>query len=393
MFRSAIVALLAVASFAPSSAATGSQPTTREFRAAAGGKLVLDLETGGSVEIEGTGGSTVSVTYALTCSPACDIAFDETGGGLKITTSYREHKRNASSNVDLEIRVPRSFDVELDSMGGGLSIDGVDGTFIGETKGGELTLHDVKGAAKLVTMGGEIKVTDSELDGFLKTMGGEVTVENVTGDVRGSSMGGNVRYRNVRRKGGTIASPDDLGKPIDDASGDSVQISTMGGDVEIKDAPEGADLHTMGGNIVVEDARRFVRAKTMGGDITIGAVDGWVQAVTMGGDIEVNLTGGGGDVTLTDMSGNVTLRVPPGFGMNLDLELAYTRNSSQEYRIEAPGGLKPTVSPDWDHGKGTPRKYIRTSGAVNGGGHKVKIETVNGNVTVKEEGPKGGGRR
>jgi hypothetical protein len=84
------------------------------------------------------------------------------------------------------------------------------------------------------------------------------------------------------------------------------------------------------------------------------------------------------------MSGDIDLVVPSGFGMDLDLEIAFTRNSSQDFEIDAPGNLPSTVSPDWDHGHGTPRKYIRSSGSVNGGGNSVKIETVNGNITIRE---------
>jgi DUF4097 and DUF4098 domain-containing protein YvlB len=384
MLRNAIAAVLSLACAALPAAATGSGPITREFRAAAGGRLILDLTAGGSVEIAGTGGSSVFVTYTLSCAPECEIAFDESKSGLKVTTAFKKQGGRQNSDIDLEIRVPRSFDLELDSTGGGVSIDGVEGSFAGETQGGELTLHDVKGDAKLTTMGGKITVTDSTVDGYLKTMGGEVMIENVVGDVKATSMGGNVRYKNVRRRDGQLASPEHVGKDLAEVSPDSVQISTMGGEIEIHDAPEGADLHTMGGDISVENARRFVRAKTMGGDIEIGSVDGWVQATTMGGDINVTLTGKGGDVTLTSLSGDITLRVPSGFGMDLDLEIAYTRNSRQEYRIDAPGGLKPTVSPDWDYDSGSPRKYIRAAGAVNGGGNKVKIETINGNITVKK---------
>ena len=121
----------------------------------------------------------------------------------------------------------------------------------------------------------------------------------------------------------------------------------------------------------------------MGGDIEIDSIDGWVKATTMAGDVEVTMTGSGGDATLTSMTGDITLYVPSDFGMDLDLEIAYTRNSRQEYRLDAPGGLTPTVSPDWDHDQGTARKYIRSSGSVNGGGNTVKIKTVNGNITVK----------
>jgi DUF4097 and DUF4098 domain-containing protein YvlB len=249
--------------------------------------------------------------------------------------------------------------------------------------GGPLTLHDVRGRADLKTMGGEIRLTDSELDGKLETMGGEVLFANVIGNVNGSSMGGNVRYKNVQRRDGRFGSPARVGDD-DEISAETVQISTMGGAIEVDDAPEGASLHTMGGDIRVTEAGRFVRAKTMGGDILIESVDGWVEATTMGGDVEVTVTGAGGFVDLESMSGEITLHVPSGFPMDLELEIAYTRNSRQDYRIDTPFDLQQSVSPEWDREQGTPRKYIRASGSTGGGGNRVRIETVNGNISVVE---------
>jgi DUF4097 and DUF4098 domain-containing protein YvlB len=383
MFRRTVPILALVCATLLLTAAAHAESGKREFPAAAGGTLVLELDAGGSVWITGTGGSSVIVDYLLDCSPPCEIGFDETGDGLEISTEFTKRGSGQRSEIELRIQVPSYFDVNLDSMGGRLSIDGVEGEFRGKTMGGRLTLHDVRGEAKLTTMGGRITLTDSELDGSLKTMGGEVLFENVIGDVKGSSMGGNVRYKNVQRRDGELGSPPRTGGHDHHVGPDTVQISTMGGAIEIEDAPEGADLHTMGGNIEIRDAQRFVRAKTMGGDILIDAVDGWVEATTMGGDIEVTVTGSGGNVTLVSMSGDVELEVPSGFGMDLDLEIAFTRNSRQEYRIEAPGGMPTSVTPEWDRKNGTPRKYIRMTGAVDGGGNTVKITTVNGNITVK----------
>ncbi|HEX4826259.1 MAG TPA: hypothetical protein VFV19_18305 [Candidatus Polarisedimenticolaceae bacterium] len=356
---------------------------SRDFKVAAGGKLTLELKTGGGVKIAGTGGSSVTVSYKLSCSPDCGIEFTQSGSDVRVETKYQSGQHSQTSNIELEIRVPSRYDVAIDSMGGGLSIDGVTGAFSGETKGGEISLHDVEGEAKLKTMGGEISVKDSTLDGSVSTMGGEVTIENVTGNVKGSSMGGNVSYKNVRRTDGKLASPPNTGGADGAEVGpETVQISTMGGEINTDDAPEGADVMTMGGNITVKNAGKFVRAKTMGGDIKLDAVDGWVKATTMGGNIDVALKGGGGDVELTSMSGTVVLHVPSGFGMNLDLEIAFTKNSSKEYTITAPGGGAPSVSPDWDYSQGSARKYIRKSAAVGGGGHKVTIKTVNGDITV-----------
>jgi DUF4097 and DUF4098 domain-containing protein YvlB len=201
------------------------------------------------------------------------------------------------------------------------------------------------------------------------------------GDVTGSSMGGNVRFRNVVRRSGSVAAPPRLDAV--DGTTDTVQISTMGGEIDVEDAPEGANLHTMGGNINVADAVRFVSAKTMGGDIQIKSIDGWVKATTMGGDIDVNVTGTGGDVELTSMSGDVTLVVPSGFSMEFDLEIAYTRGSSQDYKIITSYDVQQLETREWDYDHGSPRKYIRGSGTVGGGQNRVKIRTVNGNIEIK----------
>ncbi|HJQ98083.1 MAG TPA: DUF4097 family beta strand repeat-containing protein [Candidatus Polarisedimenticolaceae bacterium] len=385
MSRLMLLTAFAVAFAVPDGAFATETSGTREFKAAAGGKLTLDLDSGGSVKVSGTGGSAVTISYKLSCSPDCEISFDQSGSDVRVRTKFKEPARSQNSDGEFDIRVPSRFDVALDSMGGRLEIDGVTGAFTGETKGGEITLHDVEGEAKLTTMGGEIRVTDSTLDGSVSTMGGPVTIENVSGDLKGSSMGGGVRYKNVRRSDGKLASPPNTGGgDPSDITRDTVQISTMGGDIDTEDAPDGADVMTMGGDITVKSAKRFVRAKTMGGDIEIDSVDGWVQATTMGGDLDVSVIGGGGDVSLTSMSGNVVLNVPRGFGMELDLEIAFTKNSRKEYTLTAPGAGSPSVSPDWDYDKGSPRKYIRKSGAVNGGGHKVTVRTINGNVTVRE---------
>jgi len=381
MFKKAII-LIAVASMALLVITTTAQAETRQFSASSGGTLTLDLEAGGSVTITG-GGSGISVSYTMSGPSAenCRVEFQESGNGLKISTGYAKRERNQSSSIKFDIQVPSDFNVKLDSMGGGLSIEGVEGTFTGQTMGGALTLHDVRGTVKLHTLGGAIRLTDSELDGSLETNGGEVLFENVFGDVKGSSLGGNVRFKNVERRDGSLASPEHLGD-FDGVTSDTVQISTMGGGIEIEDAPEGANLHTMGGDIRVSNAEQFVQAKTMGGDIYIRSVDGWVDATTYGGDIQATVTGQGGDVTLVSMSGDITLHVPPGFGMDLDLEIAFTRNSSQQYRIETDFDLKQSVTPEWDHDQGTPRKYIRSVGTGHGGGNRVKIETINGNIRV-----------
>ena len=380
-----VLTLLLVALAATGPALAAPAVETKRFAASPGGTLTLDLEAGGSVKITGDGGSGISVSYSASFderSPG-SVAFEERADGLKIVSRFSDKSgRHQSSDIDLEIHVPSRYDIELDSMGGGLEIVGLEGTFRGKTMGGELKLQQVRGEARLKTMGGEIHLTDSELDGSLETMGGEVLFRDVTGDVEGSSMGGEVRYERVHRRDGRVAKLEQL-EDLPELTDETVQITTMGGPIEVEDARDGVSLHTMGGDIHVKDAARFVKVTTMGGDIRVDEVDGWVQATTMGGDIEVHVVGSGGDVELTSMSGNVTLLVPAGFSMDLDLELAFTRGSGRDHKLVTDFELPQTVSDDWDYGQGSPRKYVRAKGAVGGGGHRVKIRTINGDLTVR----------
>lgn len=350
----------------------------REFRASSGQKLKLDLEAGGSVKIFGDGSGSVVVDHSE-CE-GCTLEFDEGKDGLRLVTRALRHGGNQNTSVDLEVHVPRRFDVAIDSAGGSVEIDGVEGTFEGQTMGGHLKLHDVRGEAKLKTMGGPIELTDSDLDGSLETMGGQVLFRDVVGDVRGSSMGGNVRYERVHRRNGKTATLDRLGE--DEVSDETVQITTMGGGIEVEDAPEGAAVHTMGGDIHIKDAQRFVRATTMGGDVVIDRADGSVQATTMGGNVEATVVGSGGDVALQSMSGDITLTVPRGFGMDLDLEIAFTRDSDRNYRIESDLDLERDTSDEWDYGHGSPRKYLRAEGKAGSGKNRVTIKTVNGNIKI-----------
>ncbi|MCK4763137.1 MAG: hypothetical protein KAW12_13155 [Candidatus Aminicenantes bacterium] len=346
----------------------------KEFKAAEGETLAVNLKSGGAIKISGWDRKLVSikVVYKDTEAKDWDFEFRETAAGIKIESRRRAQK--AKSPV-LEVLVPVKYDLELKTMGGAVTIDNIAGDISGRTMGGDLDLGKLKGKINFKTMGGEIVLQDSDIDGRLKTYGGRVLFENVTGDVKGTSLGGNVVYKNVKSRGG-------------ESTGKAVHLSTMGGSLNVNDAPEGAKLHTMGGNIHIRSAKKFVSAKTMGGNIEIGAVDGWVKATTMGGNIKVTMTGdldrGKRDVTLSSMGGDIVLIVPPGLSMDVDIELIFTKKNSKKYKISSDFDLQEKVSDHWDFGSGSPRKSIYGKAVIKGGKHKIEIKTVNGNIYLKK---------
>jgi len=185
-----------------------------------------------------------------------------------------------------------------------------------------------------------------------------------------------------------------------------VRIHRMGGDIEVKDAPQGADLETMGGNIRLGHVGPSARLHTMGGSIAVGHADGSVVAGTMGGEIRIESAYGpikastmGGSITvrvvgasnderdidLSSKGGTIRLIVPKDFPMDVHATVAYTRNSSQDFRIDEHFGLQQKVSSDWEGDFGTPRKFIRAEGRVGNGRNHVTINTVNGDVIFNAE--------
>lgn len=368
-------------------AAWAKDEETQEYRFSPGKRLEIELKGGGSVAITGWDQDGAKVTYFDTKRDVEDhkIKIREKKGGLTIT-SEMIRGRNVSHNLTFEIRVPRKVDLEFYSMGGGLELEGLEGTFEGKTMGGSLRLVDVHGEAHIRSMGGEIRVSDCRLDGRLSTGGGEVLLENVVGDLEASSGGGDVQYRNVRDRDGRLRAPGGLS--ANGMTEETVVITTAGGPIHVRGAPEGARLQTGGGEIWVRDASRFVEAWTGGGDIWILVEDGWVKAGTGAGDIDVEIEEGLGDgkkgIELWTGTGDVTVTLPKGLSLDLDLEIAYTRNSRKDYRIYSDWDMAIEYSTEWDYGNGSPRKYIWGTASVEGGLYEVKIRTVNGHIRIEK---------
>lgn len=184
-----------------------------------------------------------------------------------------------------------------------------------------------------------------------------------------------------------------------------VSVHKMGGDIDVGDAPNGADLmtmggsihlgsvgsyakvKTMGGDIVIDRAHGSVDASTMGGKITVSGTTGPVQASTMAGDITVHVTGTSGrrDIQLSSKSGTIVLAVPKDFPMDVHVTLAYTKDAGDHYRIINHMGLTQQETQDWDDSHSSPRKYIRATGRIGSGLNHVTIDTVNGDVILKQE--------
>ncbi len=380
--------------------------------ASPGEELHLDLETGAGVSISGWDEPRVEVGGRLAGRDWRDSRVEATreGHGVLVRIRSVRHFGSESTSHRLVIHVPRRFDVRLQSAGGELVIDGVEGTFRGSTGGGGMELTHLHGHAELSTGGGEIEVSDSTLSGSVSTGGGMVRFSGVGGGLHGSSGSGPVIYRepapgsDVTGDLGEVGDSGGLGhdrrsrdRDRDDdempadatvGAGGTLHISRAGGEVRLPAAPDGAVIDTGGGDVTVGRGAGLVAVSTGGGDIEVGPVAGSVRAGTGAGRVEITLEdarGGEQTVDVRSGSGAVLLVLPSGFRGTFDLETAYTESFGRATRITVPWELQRQTT-GWDDHEGTPRRYVRARGDVGGGGGRVRVKTVNGDIEVRQSG-------
>lgn len=347
----------------------------KEFKVKPGQKLYLDLETGTEIEIAGWDKDVVHIDLKVSGrdSDLFEIEVEQTSNGIDVITEYGYNKKRLDCDSRITVNVPKIFNIDFNTRGGDVKIVHVEGSIDGETMGGELNFSELKGELNCQTMGGSIIVMDSDVDGQVKTMGGKVHLENLTGDINASTMGGSVVQKNVKGRSGK--------------NGKELNVSTMGGPIDIDNAPNGAKVKTMGGGINVESVGNFLDAETMGGDITVKKLDGWIKASTMGGDIEVIMVGdpqsGKRDVFLKSMGGDIELTVPEELSMDIDVEIKWTKRNRQP-QIEGDFDIEEKISDDWENDNGDRDKLIKGTKSVKGGKNEIKIRTINGNVRINK---------
>ncbi|NJO03066.1 MAG: DUF4097 domain-containing protein [Bacteroidia bacterium] len=306
--------------------------------------------------------------------------FNETAQGLEIESSYQENIRNHSNNLKFSVKVPRAFNVTLQTSGGELNLSNLQGTLDGRTSGGNIKLNQLSGNMQMRTSGGNLSLSNLQGEGAFNTSGGNISVDGLDGKFEVRTSGGNISVNgsklegNVRTSGGNIS--------FNEASVVG-SVATSGGNIKIDNAPQGIQASTSGGNIMVAEAQDFVDVNTSGGNISLNQVNGWIQAKTSGGNIHAVVVGdpksGKKDVELISSGGDITLNVPANMDMTLDLQTSYNQRYARN---------KPEIKSDFDidvreETQGNQIK-VYAQGTVGSGTHRVVIKTSGGNIYLKK---------
>lgn len=314
-----------------------------------------------------------------------------------------------SSDIEINISIPKNFNMEVETMGGDIKVVGdLKGYMELSTWGGDVSFGNVDGDADVSSQGGDISAGNVTGALEISTQGGDITVGNVAGkQTELNTMGGDIEVGNVasslyiKTMGGDIL--------VGDVGG-SLDATTFGGDVDIKSVSGSAKAETYGGNIKLSGASGEIVAETKGGNIMLKNISGTVKAETMAGNIYAELNPARtGKSYMESMSGDVTLVIPGNakahiralvnlmgywghdyFDIDVDVdddgETRVTMKDKRKEKRNDGDKLKDKIKSDFkDSLFELDNSEVRAEYILNGGGHKIYLETSNGNISIKKK--------
>lgn len=176
----------------------------------------------------------------------------------------------------------------------------------------------------------------------LRTSGGNIDLKDLSGTEDFRTSGGNME---ASRCEGTIT------------------LATSGGNVGLRSVKGEIHATTSGGEISGDEIAGELRASTSGGNVHLDNLSCSLAASTSGGNIDVNLRTMGKYLDLSNSSGDISVVLPAGQGMDLKVtgERVHT-------------GKLNNFNGDVDERS--------VAGTLNGGGIPVKVSGNGGNVQV-----------
>lgn len=217
----------------------------------AGGTLRVELAMG-SLEIETHDEARVAVDASSFGWGGMKFALTGDGRNARLV-GERGGFPFLGMGARVRVRVPKEYSLDLNTGGGPIQIEAVQGSVRARTSGGPISLEGAVGPVDLQTSGGPIRVEGVRGDAVVRTSGGPITVSEVVGALEVETSGGPIRLQDV--DGPIRAHTSGGGISARFAGAPAGELRTSGGSIEVE-LPEGAgaelDARTSGGRVSVD---------------------------------------------------------------------------------------------------------------------------------------------
>jgi len=256
----------------------------------------LDVEPGellevripsGNVEIETHGEDRVEINGRV--SGLIDLVVERDDGRVRVFTEKSGALPFSFGRVELRVRVPEEFGVDIQTSGGRVEVEELQGPVDAETSGGSIDVSQIEGDVRLRTSGGSIELREIEGDVKAFTSGGSIRGSEIEGRIDVGTSGGSIRLRDVSGAADAETSGGSIEVRFDEPA--PARLRTTGGTIEIE-LVEGegydVDAHSVGGKVQLDDA--FTTSGRRDSDRFVGTLNGGgpqIEAETMGGSVRI----------------------------------------------------------------------------------------------------------
>lgn len=278
---------------------------SEEFTLSGPGNLKVET-SGGSIYVLARGGNAVKVDMfvrkgskklrpddaaAKEVLENYEINISKSGNTVTATAEKKSNFGNwfggDNTSISFTVYLPAKMSCNLNTSGGSIHLEGVEGRQLVKTSGGSLTLLDIEGNMEARTSGGSITV--KEYAGVLdaRTSGGSINLQEAEGSLLVRTSGGSIKLNRVKG---------------------SVDARTSGGGIEanLLSINEQVRLETSGGSI------RATVPKGLGMDLDLHGSRVNTESHNFNGQAEKNrikgsMNGGGIAVVMSTSGGSVNL--------------------------------------------------------------------------------------
>ena len=276
--------------------------------------------------------------------------------------------------VTFEVAVPRKYDLDISTNGGGIRIGDIDGQVSAATDGGDISTGQI-GPARLITDGGSITVKGASGNLTAQTGGGDVSVGSVDGAAILRTGGGHIRVASIAGAGRLDTGG---GNIYLEHAGSGLIVTTGGGDIEVGDASGVIHARTGGGGIRVVHASGPTELETGAGNVSLMQIESAVRASTGSGGITAWF---GPDAKLNSLcsleagEGDIVVYLPKELPITID---ALVELGGDHRVIVDPAFPLHMTYGEPDEGS----QVVRAEGPLNGGGPRLVLRTVSGNIRL-----------
>jgi len=168
----------------------------KTFSVSSGGTLIIDSDSG-TVDIESHDQDTVEVKVFKRGSNADDftVKFEQDGDDVRIRGDKDSSWGSYSLSVKYVIKVPQSYNLDLNTGGGSIEIEDLIGDVDASTSGGSIELGQIEGDIEVKTSGGSIRVEDIAGNIDAHTSGGSIKAKlskQLSEDCKLTTSGGSI---------------------------------------------------------------------------------------------------------------------------------------------------------------------------------------------------------